>query len=402
MSHLRAGLGHSCAADPRDAVVEALTQAQKGLAGLPPQLAFFTSTVEHSADALWQALRAALPTTLLHGITTSLGVLGTDGLCASPVGAVGVLLFAGDGDVRFAVGHAEIEGDGKASGRAAAQAIADAGRGEQPALLFFNAAPGLEEGLLAGVAAVLPDVPAYGGSAADHAIAGEWTVFTDAGPRKNAVSIAAVFGAVTIGGALIAPYRPAGPTATVTRGSGRRLAELDGQPAAQVLNRWTKGSLDYQLAEGGNILAQTALSPLGRRYDTPFGPHFVTLHPAHVHAPSHEVDLFAAISLGTELCLMSSSADGLIQVLGELVQRAFDRGKLKKDEVRAGVLIYCAGCAGSVGPNLDAGLRQKLKPALGSVPLLGMCTFGEQGFVAGLGNVHQDLSVSLVLIGERT
>jgi hypothetical protein len=30
-----------------------------------------------------------------------------------------------------------------------------------------------------------------------------------------------------------------------------------------------------------------------------------------------------------------------------------------------------------------------------------MCTFGEQGFIPGLGNVHQDLSVSLLLIGEN-
>jgi hypothetical protein len=87
--------------------------------------------------------------------------------------------------------------------------------------------------------------------------------------------------------------------------------------------------------------------------------------------------------------------------LGELVRRARENGRLRKDQVRAGVLIYCAGCAGSVGQSLDEGLRKHLADELGDVPLLGMCTFGEQGFVPGLGNLHQDLSVSLVLIGDH-
>lgn len=98
---------------------------------------------------------------------------------------------------------------------------------------------------------------------------------------------------------------------------------------------------------------------------------------------------------------MAGSADGLIDVVGELVRTALRSSGLRKDEVRGGALIYCAGCAGAVGPSLDEGLRRQLAPELGDIPLLGMCTFGEQGFVRGLGNVHQDISVSLVLIGDR-
>lgn len=401
MSQLHVGLGRSFLAEPRAAVLEAVTAAQRTLGGRTPGLAFFTATVEHSAPALWHALRQALPETPLHGITTSLGLLGKDGVLSGPDGVVGVMLLAGDGPVRFAVGYSDISGDddGRSSGRAAAQQIVAQGRGEKPALLLFNAAPGQEEGLLAGVAEVLPDVPAYGGSAADHAIAGEWSVFTDGGARKNAISIAALFGPIAVGGALIAPYKPAGPTAVVTRGSGRTLAELDGKPAAQVLNGWIDGRLEYQLAQGGNILAQTALRPLARRYETPLGPHYVTLHAAHVHVPGHEIDLFAGIQQGGELCLMEGSAEGLIDVVGELVQTALRESGLRKDQVRGGVLIYCAGCAGAVGPSLDEGLRRHLAPALSDVPILGMCTFGEQGFVRGLGNVHQNISVSLVLIG---
>jgi hypothetical protein len=404
MKNLQVGFGRSFHADPRCAVFEAVEHAKQKFAAGPSgtELAFVTATVEYPAAAVYSALREALPQALIHGITTSLGVLGLDGVSSGPSGVVGILLFRSTGDVRLAVGYADIEADGQKSGRAAAEQILAQGGGARPALLLFNAAPGDEERILQGVAEILPGVPAFGGSAADHAIAGEWSVFTNAGPRKNAVSIAALFGNVAVGGALLSPYQPAGKAATVTQGSGRQLVELDGQPAAQVLNKWLDGRLEYQLAEGGNILAQTALRPLGIRHDTPFGPHYVTLHPAHVHVPDHKVDLFAAIRPGQELCLMDGSDAGLIEVLGELARRARENGKLRREELRAGVLIYCAGCAGSVGPALSDGLRKHLSQELGDIPLLGMCTFGEQGHIPGLGNLHQDLSVSLVLIGDAS
>ncbi len=40
-----------------------------------------------------------------------------------------------------------------------------------------------------------------------------------------------------------------------------------------------------------------------------------------------------------------------------------------------------------------------LRSRLGDVPVLGFCTFGEQGVIPGLGNVHSNLSVALVLAG---
>jgi hypothetical protein len=405
MENLQVGVGLSFLADSRAAVLEAIAKARQGCPNHPgdpagTELAMVTATVEHSAPAVWQALREALPHALIHGITTSLGVLTGSGVASGPAGVIGILLFKSTGKIGLAVGHSDVEGDGRASGRAAAQQILAATGGVQPALLLFNASPGQEEGLLAGVAEVLPGAPAFGGSAADHAIAGEWSVFTNAGPRKNAISMAAFVGDVAVGGALLAPYRPAGKVAKVTRGSDRTLSELDGKPAGRVLNEWLDGSLEYQLAEGGNILAQTALRPLGIKHDTPTGPHYVTLHPAHIQTPEQKVDLFARIQPDDQVCLMEGSAEGLIEVLGELVQKALVNGRLRKEQVRAGVLIYCAGCAGSVGTTLDEGLRKHLQKELAGVPLLGMCTFGEQGFVPGIGNLHQDLSVSLVLIGS--
>lgn len=410
LAGLGAALGHSTLSDVRDAARAAVEQARRGLSGQPPGLALVAATVDYPAAALFFALRELLPEVPIHGMTSAIGVLGSGGVLSSlggQGGSLGILLLAGSPQVRFATGHAELGSDPRLAGQlAAAQLLDDPNNpGEHaeqlPQLVLVHASPGHEEALLAGIGDRLPGVPVFGGSAADHAISGSWSVFTSAGPRSQAVSVAAIFGPVAVAGTLLTPYRPAGPTATVTQGAGRQLRELDGEPAAHVLNRWLSGSLELQVAEGGNILAQTALRPLARRSQG----HHLLLHPSAIHlgASGSAIELFASLpspAPGTELCLMEGSVDGLLEALGELVPAACASGRLPKEAVRAALLFYCAGCAGIVGPRLDAALRRHLRQALGDIPLLGMCSFGEQGFIPEAGNVHQNLSIGLVLIAE--
>lgn len=397
MTQLRTGFATSTVANTQAAVEEAVQQASAQLGGLVPGLAMVTCTVEHDAHAVFAALQHALPGTLIHGVTTSLGVLTKQGIVASGEGVVGVLLFAAEGSLSFSVGYATLGDDARAAGRRAALQLASSGL--PPRVLLFNSSPGREEDILAGISDVLPGIPAFGGSAADHAIVGEWSVFTNAGVEKDAVSIAALCGDLAFGGALLAPFEATASRAVVTDGHDRHIARLDGQPAGDVLNAWLGGSLALQVAEGGNILAQTALSPLAIRHQTADGEHYVTIHPSQIHVEDRSIDLFARIRQGDQICMMKGTVEDLTQVLGRLYSLSC-RG-LSPDKIRAALLIYCAGCAGAVGSALHDGLRTHLGPALGSIPLLGMCTFGEQGHIPGLGNVHQDLSVSLLLLADK-
>ena len=397
MTQLRTGFGTSTVADTQAAVDGAVQQARAQLGGLDPGLAMVTCTVEHDAHAVFAALRRALPDTLIQGVTTSLGVLTKQGIVASGEGVIGVLLFAADGNLRFSVGYATLGADARGAGRRAASQLASSDL--PPRVLLFSSSPGREEDILAGIADVLPGIAAFGGSAADHAIVGEWSVFTNAGVEKDAVSVAALCGDVAFGGALLAPFEATSSRAIVTAGHDRHIARLDDQPAGEVLNTWLGGSLSLQVAEGGNILAQTALSPLAIRHQTTHGDHYVTIHPSQIHVEDGSIDLFARVHQGDEICMMKGTVEDLTQVLGRLYSLSC-RG-LSPDKIRAALLIYCAGCAGAVGSALHDGLRTHLGPALGAIPLLGMCTFGEQGHIPGLGNVHQDLSVSLLLIAEQ-
>ncbi|MFO0579469.1 MAG: FIST N-terminal domain-containing protein [Polyangia bacterium] len=400
MSQLLAAIGYSIEEDTAVAVREAVAQARAALGDQPPSVAFLTSTVDHQASAVLDALRRELPGVAVHGITTSLGVLGARGIVAGGGGAVAVLLLGGTGEIRVVAGAAEIKDDPRAAARAAAQALREAAGGAMPRVAIFNAAPGHEEALLETLAQELPGVPMYGGSAADNAIIGEWSVYSEHGAFGNAISLLGFFGPVAFGGAMRAPYQANGLCGQVTAAEGRCLRQIDGRPAASVLNEWLGGALADQVRDGGNILAQTALRPIGLRYETGSDAHWLSIHPAHIDEKDGSVSLFAQAQSGATLCSLSATTDELIGVMGSLFDEALQRSGMRREDVRAGLLIYCAGCAGAVGQKLHEGLQAELGPRLGSAPLLGLCTFGEQGFVPGIGNLHQDLSVSLLLLGQ--
>ena len=397
MAILKVGLGIGTKSEVGAAVAQAVEEARRGMGADTPAVALLTSTVDFSAKEVFAAVKRLLPGVPVHGITTSLGVLGSAGISGAGAGAVGLMLLKGIDGIGLVVGSAPIDGDGKAAGRKAAQAIVARAGGAKPALLLFNASPGVEEDVLAGVAEVLPGVPVHGGSAADNAIAGEWSVYTEEGPIPSGVSLAAVMGAVKVGTAFLAPFRDTGKTVAVTTGAGRSIAALDGKPAAQVLNALLDGALAFQLKEGGNILAQTSLKPLATKRTEA---HYLTMHPAAVKKPADSVDVFAQVKVGDTLHVMEGRPEELTGALTPLVEQALKSGDMDSGKVRAALLIYCAGCAGAVGPLLDEALRTHLGARLPGVPVLGMCTFGEQGCVPGVGNLHQNLTLGLALLGS--
>jgi hypothetical protein len=388
------GVGVGDAADTARAVQAAVEQARAQLGGASPQAAYITTTVDHDAARVHAAFRQVLAGVPLHGVTTSLGVLTPAGVRNEGHGAVAVMLVGGAPGTAFVA--SSLEADGHRAGEAAARELVRKAGGKQPRMILFNASPGVEEEMLRGIASVCPDVPCQGGSAADHAIAGQWSVFTHEGPVSAGMSLLGIFGEVRVGTSLSTPYTPSGVHARATGARGRTLLTLDGQPAARVLGRWLEGAIDDQVRSGGNILAQTALRPVAVRRDVGGRDHYVTVHPAQVHADTGAVDIFARIEPDDEVCLMSGTAEGLVAEVSHLIDTALAQGGLTTRDVKGAALIFCAGCAGALGPRIDEGLRT-FSRLLPGVPLLGLCTFGEQGYIPGLGNVHQDLSLSLTL-----
>lgn len=400
MSYFMTSAGYSAAEDITRGVREAISKAKEGLAGNAPRLCLLAATEDHDAKSVFDAVRSELPGVPIHGATTSLGVLGSRGVVMGSHGSVGVLLFASSDEAAFSTGNSDFADGPNAAGKKAAQdLIANGPKGKTPRLIFIAATPGNEERVLEGIHEVLPNVPIFGGSAADHAIQGGWSIFTSDDVKRNGVTLAAIYGDdLRIGAAIEGPYQATDRHARVTAANGRTVKCLDNRPATEVLHSWIGDAISDQVREGGNLLMQTALNPIGiSRSGNSGKPFHVLLHPAHAH-PEGNIDLFAEAPEGSTVCLMSGTGDSLVGIVDHLVEKCLDAAKLEVAETRGAFLIYCAGCAGALGNRIDEVLS-RLSGRLPNVPLLGFCTFGEQGHVPDIGNVHTNLSVALVLVG---
>jgi len=392
--------GYSAAEDIAQGVREAIANAKAGLAGKTPNLCILAATEEHNAAGVRDAIRAELPGVLIHGATTSLGVLGRNGVVMGSNGSIGVLLFSSSDETAFSTGSSDfVEGAREAGKKAASEIIANGPKGKTPRLIFIAATPGNEEQVLEGIHEVLPNVPIFGGSAADHAIQGGWSIFANDDVKREGVTLAAIYGdTLRVGAAIEGPYEPTNRQAQVTASTGRTVKSLDNRPASEILHSWIGDAIADQVREGGHLLMQTALNPIGiARSGSGGKPFHVLLHPAHAH-PEGNIDLFAEAPEGSTVCLMSGTGDSLVGIVDHLVEKCLDSAKLTIPETRGAFLIYCAGCAGALGNRIDEVLS-RLSGRLPDVPLLGFCTFGEQGHVPDVGNVHTNLSVALVLIG---
>ncbi|HEX7671949.1 MAG TPA: FIST N-terminal domain-containing protein, partial [Polyangiaceae bacterium] len=209
------------------------------------------------------------------------------------------------------------------SARSACQQIKKQLRG-LPTLLLLHATPGFEERILAGVHdAFGDDVPVYGGSAADDALAGNWRVFANGAVCGEGFLLVGLSSPRAPAGGFLGGYLPTGHTGTVTRAEGRVIYEIDGRPAAEVYNAWTDGAIAEELATGGNIMPKTNLRPLARTVSSTHGmPRRLLAHPREVIGTKGALSLFAEISRGDEVTLMTSTCDPLVIRVRRAVQRA--------------------------------------------------------------------------------
>ncbi|MEM9138862.1 MAG: FIST C-terminal domain-containing protein, partial [Pseudomonadota bacterium] len=338
-------------------------------------------SVHGSVGAALSDLRTALgglDGTAVHGATSCLGVMSDQGAeCNGAIGAFAI--YDDDGD--YGTGAADISGDPMAASAAATeQALANAGRsGEAPDLIWISSAPGTEEAILGGVQSVVgTQVPIVGGSAADDAVQGDWQVFDRGTAYSNGVVVSVLFPSTDVSMSFQNGYAPEGSVGRLTKAEGRRIHEIDDRPAAAFCQTWGGG----QATETGTpaqILSQSTFAPLGRQIgDVASVPFYLLVHPATAY-PDGSIDVFADVTEGEELHLMTGSQDSLISRAGRVAQQA--RGGLPGDTPIAGALVvYCGGCMLAVRDRMDEAV-QGINSALDHAPFLGVFTFGEQGQV---------------------
>ena len=351
----------------------------------------------HDAAVISQHLSPVIASRL-HGATSCLGVMTQDGMAAEDGAGLGVFaIFDPDGD--YGTGMAPAEGDPRAAARRAVVAALDAADrvSETPDLVWISASPGAEEEVLRGISDEIgTQVPIVGGSAADNDLSGKWYVHDGIDCVQDGVIVSVLFPSTPVSIAYQSGYAPAGPSGVVTAAEGRRITEIDDQPAAKVYDAWTNGTvMPKTVADSAPILSESTFTPLGRQLGQVADvPSYLLIHPASVHADG-SVETFADVPVGERLYLMQGAVDSLTSRAGRVASFAASRGHIAPEDVAGALMVYCGGCMLAVQDHMDdvvAGVR----PAIAGAPFLGVFTFGEQGPILDGRNAHGNLMISCV------
>jgi hypothetical protein len=389
----------SRASDAASAVAEIASALGFGSRGKPDFLALHFGAGA-PAEAVRSTTVARLGFLALHGGSSCLGIMTQDGLNIDTGAGIGALAIW-DAAGSYGTGSADLGQNASNAARQATQAaLSAAGRpGEIPGLVWLTVAPGCEEQVIAAIHALIgPETPIVGGSSADNDVSGNWAQFGPLQSHSAGVVVSVLFPSSGVSSVYQSGYAPIGISGLVTRVTGRRLYEIDNQPAAQVYHGWTGGAVPLAGTAPESILAAATLWPLGRVTRHIAGvPFHILAHPA-VANPDGSLDLFADVADGDRLWQMRGSADSLVARAGRVVQQARDDAG---GDVAGALVVYCGGCMLAVRDRMPE-VQASINEALGEVPWLGVFTFGEQGVPTGGRAKHGNLMISCTAFGKAS
>jgi hypothetical protein len=350
-----------------------------------------------NAHDLQAALARGCEGAAIHGGTSCLGIMTQTAMNITAGHGVGALAIW-DRDGSYGTASADLGADARAAAhKVALAAVLAAGRMDEiPDFVWLTVAPGREEQVLAGLQAVFGlQTPIFGGSSADHDVTGNWSQFGPSAVHRDGIVISVLFISAKVGTSYQSGYAPTGASGKVTKVDGRRLIEIDGQPANTVYERWTGGAVQVPTAGSQSVLQAATLWPLGRITRHVSGvPFHILAHPAVSH-PDGALGMFADVPQGEVVWQMQGSADSLVSRAGRVAQQARKDGG---GTVVGALVVYCGGCMLSVQDRMDE-VRCEVNLALGGAPWLGLFTFGEQGKPSGGRTKHGNLMISCTVFG---
>ncbi len=367
---------------------------------------------EHEDGPIVDFLRAHLTCAATLGGTSCNGVMNQEGLAGSR--SIGLLVLD-DPEGSYGVAATRLRGDAAdCAERTLHAALKNADcAGELPELIWIYQAPGHEEAVIEGLRRVVGDrCPIIGGSSADNDVSGQWRQIGPDGAMSDGLVIGVLFSSGGIGFAFQGGYEPSGESGivtrigydpvgasgVVTRCSGRQIISIDGEPAAEVYNRWTDGLLTGKLGKGGNILADTTMHPVGIDVGKIEGiTNYLLIHPDKILAGG-VLSTFASIKEGTRVYSMRGDRSRLISRAGKVASAASAMLPEGPESLAGGLVVYCGGCMIAVGEEMPQ-VASTLTDSFAGKPFLGCFTFGEQGAILGK-NAHGNLMISAIAFGQ--
>ncbi len=399
-----AAFGWSVADTEKEAAKEAVSMMREKL-GESPHFVFLFSTVGYDEEILLAEMRSLLPEAKIYGGTTCLGPMTNDGFHVGEKASLAIMGIS-SAEIIWGVGGANLDelSPEEAGREAVLAAIKSAGKetSEKPQMVFITAAPGLEERILKGIEEMVgKDVPIFGGSSGDNDITGKWKEYANDKVYSNGLALAVMYTKLEIGFAYEAGYPVTEQRGTVTKAKGRVIYEINGKPAAEVYNEWTGRIFDKQLAESGKvwgILAEATYYPIAKVLRAPGRePFYLAVHALEIH-PDHSLGVFADMKDGDEIVLLHGDWDILLNRFRTTPAKALEEFKIKKGKALFALYTYCAGTMLAIPKEERPKMPLLVKEVIGDIPFIGTFTFGEQGFVPGIGNHHGNLVNSIILL----
>ncbi|MDR3306010.1 MAG: FIST C-terminal domain-containing protein [Clostridiales Family XIII bacterium] len=390
-------VGSSINPDVLKAGAEAAAAAKAGLDDI--KLAFVYSGVQYDQKLLLDSVASELPGVPLVGNTSFTGVITPAGFVGGDDGFVGVFAVAGDGLTVGTAGSPKGE-SARATGRDVAKAaLAAAGKPAEgkivpPDYFYMTANPGEEEFFLKGIEDVIGRVPIFGGSAADNAIAGEWSLFTSDMVTAEGVAVA-FFWDKAAGGftnLFTGAYAETDQYGVITKvRNNRELVEIDGVPAVKKYAEW-RGIDDMESLSGGNLLVTTITNPLGVK--DRLGDLVAIRHPMNGN-DDLSMAIGANLTEKTTVIMMDGDVDTLVRSAGETVERLLEKAGRKPAGLH---LVHCGGRRAGIADRIGEVYAGR-KSAAGDIPFIVEFTFGEYGFEDDGNNTTGGLMLSYTALG---
>ena len=366
----------------------------------------------HDDDAIQAFIEDRFPDAARIGGTSCGGVMSEEGILGpSSIG----LLTIEDPEGDYGVAASPLGPDAAATAEGLLhRALASAGcTGQLPELIWIYQVPGHEEAVVEGLRRVVGErCPIIGGSSADDDVSGRWRQLGPDGPMREGLVVAVLFPSGGIGYAFQGGYEPTGPSGIVTRvafdptgdagvvtkSRNRRILEIDGEPAAEVYNRWIGGHLTGRLDVQGSILGDTTMTPLAVDAGSADGvKHYLLIHPDGI-VEGRGLSTFAAIDEGMLVHSMRGDRRLLVERAGRVARSAAARLDMDGRALAGGLIVYCGGCRLAVGERI-VDVPQEIAGQFAGQPFIGCFTFGEQGQLLDR-NVHGNLMISAITFGR--
>ncbi|MCD4779910.1 MAG: FIST C-terminal domain-containing protein [Candidatus Omnitrophica bacterium] len=399
------GNASSVQTDVKEAVKEAAQQIKAQLGKHKPEYVILFSTVGYDSAQLLSEVKNALGKNIkIYGGTSCLAVFDQKGFFQGKTASLSMLAIASK-KMKFGVGGADLNNNDpfEAGKTAILKAMENAGeKGKNPDLILITPAPGVEEGIIEGIESVVGQVPITGGSSADSTIEGKWMQYANNEVFNNGVVLTAIYTKLKIGLCFEGGYNRTVDEGVVTKSKDRVIYEIDNKPAAVVYNEWVNGEFNDVINSGGNILSRATFYPLAKIIRGSGDVWYtLTTHPSSINFPEQSLSTFSKMEKGDKITLMRGDWEILLNRGLSTPKTALKNGGLNRDEIAFGIFTFCGGAMLAIPEGEREKLPLLVNSVLRGVPYIGTFTFGEQGYVYGIGNMHGNLVSTMVLFSHK-